>query len=831
MGIATQTQNGLKFTDSQLYINTPTSTVMTILSGGNVGIGTTSPGYKLDVLGTSAAVLGVRSSGFAGIDVISDRDSGNLGGVRFRHSGDTAQSVEILGLIGGSVDFKLGGSGEIAPSSKVRFDPDGNVGIGTTSPDYKLDVDGDIRARDVIRVFGNTVTTLPYNSPEEVSVNLGTYNNQYSYIDLATSHVGGSWIDFSKADGTDYGGRIRYVNSSDQFQFFTNNSLHMVLSSAGNVGIGTTIPGAKLEINTGSAAGGFKLYGSNSSYTAAFIANTGSGNAGIYMDGINGDFSGGDYGFIGQEDSGYMLYNIGASSPSPYHVFTGGNVGIGTNSPGYKLQVSGGDAQIVNGSTAALYMNNTTNYLYGDVNGVSIVAAGDNFRIKTNDSERLRITQNGNVGIGITNPAAQLDVSGTASGSKGTIQAKSTYSSSSYFSAFRSKPSDGSSNVNGGLWMGAISDNNSTISSGAIYRSAGKWRPATSTASVLGMNSSGITFYTDNGLTSDTDFVPSERMRIDLDGNVGLGGATQTNRKLKVTGHSQVDGTIYVTGAATTYSVEVGQSRTTAGTAFLDLTGEVAPDDYGLRMIRYGGANALSKIIHTGTNNLEINSENGGDVVFTNGNVGIGTTSPSSLFSVAGNVILGQGMNRPVAYDSNSGNFKITPNSGGWATGYFFNKSDSTFLGGFGAFGGANTHSYFYIGLDYSSPIMTLKPAGNVGIGDTTPSYKLDVAGTIRATGDVIAYSDARVKDNVVTIENALDKVTQLRGVSYNRNDVEDKTTKIGVIAQEVLEVLPEVVQQDDEGKYSVAYGNMVGLLIESIKELKAEIDELKSRL
>jgi len=117
---------------------------------------------------------------------------------------------------------------------------------------------------------------------------------------------------------------------------------------------------------------------------------------------------------------------------------------------------------------------------------------------------------------------------------------------------------------------------------------------------------------------------------------------------------------------------------------------------------------------------------------------------------------------------------------------------------------------------------------GKVGIMDTTPSYELDVNGTIRATGDVIAYSDARVKDNIETIENALDKVTQLRGVSYTRNDVEDKTIKIGVIAQEVLEVLPEVVQQDDEGKYSVAYGNMVGLLIEAIKEQDKKIERLE---
>jgi len=120
---------------------------------------------------------------------------------------------------------------------------------------------------------------------------------------------------------------------------------------------------------------------------------------------------------------------------------------------------------------------------------------------------------------------------------------------------------------------------------------------------------------------------------------------------------------------------------------------------------------------------------------------------------------------------------------------------------------------------------------GKVGIGDSTPSYKLDVNGTIRATGDVIAYSDARVKENVVTIDNALDKVNKLRGVTYTRNDIEDKQTKMGVIAQEVLEVIPEVVQQDNEGNYSVAYGNMNGLLIEAIKELKAEIEELKSRL
>ena len=106
-------------------------------------------------------------------------------------------------------------------------------------------------------------------------------------------------------------------------------------------------------------------------------------------------------------------------------------------------------------------------------------------------------------------------------------------------------------------------------------------------------------------------------------------------------------------------------------------------------------------------------------------------------------------------------------------------------------------------------------------------SYDLDVLGTIRASADIIAYSDKRVKENIITIDNALEKVIKLRGVKYTRKDTKDKSTKIGVIAQEVLEVLPEVVNQDDKGMYSVAYGNIVGVLIEAIKEQQNQINDL----
>ena len=106
--------------------------------------------------------------------------------------------------------------------------------------------------------------------------------------------------------------------------------------------------------------------------------------------------------------------------------------------------------------------------------------------------------------------------------------------------------------------------------------------------------------------------------------------------------------------------------------------------------------------------------------------------------------------------------------------------------------------------------------------------WQLDMSGNMTAAGDVTAFSDARVKTNVKTIENALGKTLALRGVSYNRTDSDDTRTKIGVIAQETLEVVPEVVNQDNAGMYNVSYGNMTALLIEAIKEQQAQIEDLK---
>ena len=103
------------------------------------------------------------------------------------------------------------------------------------------------------------------------------------------------------------------------------------------------------------------------------------------------------------------------------------------------------------------------------------------------------------------------------------------------------------------------------------------------------------------------------------------------------------------------------------------------------------------------------------------------------------------------------------------------------------------------------------------------------LAGSFTATGDITAFSDARVKENVETIHSALEKVTSMRGVTYNK--IGDEKSSMGVIAQEIQEVAPEVVRENEDGMLSVAYGNITAVLIEAIKEQQKQIEELKSRL
>lgn len=131
-----------------------------------------------------------------------------------------------------------------------------------------------------------------------------------------------------------------------------------------------------------------------------------------------------------------------------------------------------------------------------------------------------------------------------------------------------------------------------------------------------------------------------------------------------------------------------------------------------------------------------------------------------------------------------------------------------------------------------------LETSENVHIGSTgDPAIALKVTGQIYCTDNITAYysSDINLKDNIRPIESALFKVQQINGVAFDWNNKatklqQDKCHDVGLIAQEVEKVLPEIVQTRDDGIKAIQYEKMVALLVESIKELKEEVDKLKEK-
>lgn len=224
------------------------------------------------------------------------------------------------------------------------------------------------------------------------------------------------------------------------------------------------------------------------------------------------------------------------------------------------------------------------------------------------------------------------------------------------------------------------------------------------------------------------------------------------------------------------------------------------------------------------------------------GNVGIGTNSPQSMLHVAKNAsasaVLGQAPAVLFLEQANNVNWS----DGEAAAEIIFKKGDDIV----GAIRSEHTrtggpHSFEDAGLTFyvapansETPIafeaMRIDHDGYVGIGTTNPQAELDVAGNILSNGTPLT-SDIRWKENIQPIEDALERVNQLRGVKYEWIDQSrGEGLQLGVIAQEVEDVFPEVVYTDRQGYKSVEYAKLVAPLIEAVKELKTQNDTLQAR-
>jgi hypothetical protein len=265
----------------------------------------------------------------------------------------------------------------------------------------------------------------------------------------------------------------------------------------------------------------------------------------------------------------------------------------------------------------------------------------------------------------------------------------------------------------------------------------------------------------------------TERMRIAYDGKVGIGSTSPTS-KLEVVTSGGTNGLNISDGSTSDFIVSP---------AFTTSTVRIGPGTGGMALFT------------AGSEAIRIN---------TSQNVGVGTTSPSERLH-----ILAAGTTADVPFFVSG-----TDTKGG--TGYLdFLKVENT------AGGVTNPKKFFRINnsngawevIDnaYSQVIMALEDNGN-----------MTIAGTLTEN------SDRSLKTNIQTIPNALEKTLQLRGVEYDR--ISTNKHEIGLIAQEVEQIFPELVSEAN-GIKSVAYSKVVSILIESIKELKQEIDTLREQI
>ena len=195
-------------------------------------------------------------------------------------------------------------------------------------------------------------------------------------------------------------------------------------------------------------------------------------------------------------------------------------------------------------------------------------------------------------------------------------------------------------------------------------------------------------------------------------------------------------------------------------------------------------------ILQDNSNVITHNFVSNGDNYIVGSNVGIGTTSPSGALHV---------------YSGTSERFLITGD---------VHVQGSTDLN----INGTSRRLSFTAG---TGTIRTTTANNLIFQTNSTTRFTVANSGTVTATGDVVAYSDKRLKTNIETLDGS--KVYKMRGVSFIKDEIEGS----GVIAQELEKIAPELINNDSKYK-AVAYGNLTGYLIEAVKELKAEIEELK---